>query len=145
VKRSGPPVRKTPLKQGGPLPRRTRLRSKPQHRRDDPAYLAAKEEVARRDQGQCVACRLARLLPSELVTWPRDCRGSLDPHHLWPTEWHGPLADPGNIVTIHRSTHDWIKVQPRDAARVGLLAQSEAGLAWAQEFLRSYGLLAKVA
>lgn len=135
-------MKRTALKRGTKGLARTLFRPKPKpHKRADPGYLQAKEEVERRDQGQCVACRLARWLPPGEVPWPMPCGGRLDPHHLWPTSWGGPLTDMTNIVTIHRSTHAWIDSQPREAAQAGLLAQSVEGLVWAQGRLREAGVV----
>lgn len=117
MKRS-PIERRTPLKRGGPIERKTRIRP-----------VSKKREALNRARRDFVAGFLAahpRCQAGPLVM-PVDHRHRCD---LWSCDVHevvtrargGSILDADNCRAICRACHDWIHSHPADATTVGLLA-----------------------
>lgn len=67
--------------------------------------------------GGCLAARL----------FTHECRGRIDPHHVWRKGQGGP-DEMWNLIAVCRAAHDWIHFEnPTDAIRLGLLSKSSLG------------------
>lgn len=107
MKRSGPPARRTPLRSGGRLPRRSTKRERQQE---------AWEEV-----------RLARL---DIDGWscqavgapgmPRECWGGLHVHHV-KRRSQGGKDELRNLVSLCALHHGWVHEHVAEARRLGFL------------------------
>ena len=104
MKRSAP-LRRTPLKRGGPIKAKGKSRAVPKD-----IYA----QVVARDNG-CRAERLVREI---------SCYGRLDPHHIQRRSQGGTdTAD--NLVTLCRAHHRWVHEHPALSKPLGLLAGHE--------------------
>ena len=110
-------MKRTPLKRGGPLVRRTPLRSvspkraKVQRQR----RTMVREELTRREL--CEAGATIRFGGHRSL-----CAGlAVDLHEPLTRARGGSILDPANTVAVCRSCHDWIHAHPAAAASIGLL------------------------
>lgn len=104
MKRSAP-LRRTPLKRGGPIKAKGKTRAVPKD-----IYA----QVLTRDK-DCRARTLVREIP---------CYGRLDPHHIQRRSQGGTdTAD--NLVTLCRAHHSWVHEHPALSKSLGLLAGHE--------------------
>lgn len=100
-------TRKTALRQGGTLERRTELK-KGKRSRGVPKNIYA--EVLLRDGG----CRAARLVPAVR------CYGRIDPHHVL-MKSQGGQDTAENLISVCRAHHDYIHANPAVSYGLGLL------------------------
>lgn len=104
MKRSGPPERRTPLRQQS-----ARRAGEAAARRNVVALVRARD----------VRCQAARRVP-EL-----GCAGPLDVHELIQRSlWPKGYLDPDNCLLVCRAHHDWIDAHVAEAHELGLLRHS---------------------
>ena len=132
MKRSGPPVRRTPLRTDltkqrawerrsrKPLPSRSAKR-----RAESKARTAIRAWVLRRD-GACVAGPTGRrLLPEVACASPWPDRPALEVHEVVPRGRGGDYLSADNCVALCQAHHDHVTANPARATEVGLLASAQ--------------------
>jgi hypothetical protein len=133
MKRS-PLARRTPLKRGGSLARRTPLRSMSRKRskQQRERYRMVRSELNRRPR--CEAGPLIRGLWDEMYGWQKaeamwatmGCGGrACDVHEPLTRARGGSITDPTNTVTVCRWCHGWIHQHVEKATQLGLLVSSK--------------------
>jgi 5-methylcytosine-specific restriction endonuclease McrA len=106
MKRSG-------IKRGKPLERRSRLRPVSRKRRKElKQWDAVRAETRERDGDTCQAAHLVPQVP---------CYGPLEPHHIAKRSTSpAGIYDPENVVWICHQHHSWVSVNQLEANGVGL-------------------------
>lgn len=113
MKRSGPINRRTPLRRGESILKRSAMRKHPSKRRSLGVPEEVRAQVFARDRG-CVAVLLIREIR---------CSGSHDPHHVLRRS-QGGTDTIDNLVTLCRAHHRWVHEHPKISVDIGLLRRS---------------------
>jgi len=130
-------VKRTPLKRGGPLARRTPLRamSRKRSKQQRERAIMVRSELGRREL--CEAG--ARIYQYRVETYGQAeadllneryarCNGlAVELHEPLTRARGGSILDPANTVAICRSCHDWVHDHPEAATKIGLLRTKVLG------------------
>lgn len=113
--------RKTPLKQGKPLERKTRL-----------APVSKRRRQVQRQRVEMVKTELAKRELCEAGTMiyhgghHNRCEGlSVELHEPLTRARGGSILEPANTVAVCRCCHDWIHNHPTAATELGLLRSAD--------------------
>ena len=116
-------MKRSPLRRGGPLKRRTPLRqfSPKRAKRQRLRQQMVRDELARRE-----LCEAGAVITH--AGHNARCHGfAIELHEPLTRARGGSSLDPANTVAICRACHDWIHVNPAAATELGLLQSTNSG------------------
>ena len=130
-------MKRSPLRRGGPLKRRTPLRqmSRKRSKQQRLRRVMVQEELGKRELCEAgVIIRQWRLATygqeyaNRLNVYAHRCNGlAIELHEPLTRARGGSILDPANTVAICRPCHDWVHAHPTAATAVGLLQSTHGG------------------